>query len=58
MYENDKKNNEIPESVICPDCKKKLKVIHFGYGYMAVCFDCHKTVYDDRKNPKDGPEEE
>lgn len=52
------KNNEIPESVICPDCKKMVKVIHFGYGYMAVCFDCHKTVYDDRKNLKDDSEEE
>lgn len=45
MYDN----NNIPRSVICPDCKKEVKVTSFGYGYMAVCYDCHKVVYDDRK---------
>lgn len=52
MPENDE-NNKIPDSVICPQCKKAVKVMPFGYGHMAICCDCRKTLYDKRQSQKD-----
>ena len=37
--------------VQCSHCGKEVKIIPFGYGYIAAC--CNNVIYSDRKLPPD-----
>jgi endogenous inhibitor of DNA gyrase (YacG/DUF329 family) len=36
-------------TVKCPNCGKEVKIIPFGYGYMAIC--CGMILYDSKDEP-------
>ena len=35
--------------MICPKCMKSVKVIPYGYGYIAIC--CGNLVYNSKEPP-------
>ena len=34
-------------------CNKEVRVIKFGYGYVATCPICKKVVYNAKEKPRD-----
>lgn len=38
-------NTNINQTVKCPLCRNSAPIMHFGKGYVAVCFTCHKIVF-------------
>lgn len=38
------------DTVQCPDCKKTVKVVRYGDGYVAHC--CGKIIYSSKTKPK------
>jgi len=36
-------------TVKCPNCGREVKIISFGYGYMAIC--CGMIVYEGSDEP-------
>jgi len=34
----------------CPKCKKEVKIVRYGFGYVAHC--CGRILYNSDKMPK------
>jgi hypothetical protein len=41
-------------TIICPCCGKRVKLIEFGNGYMAIC--CDRVIYNECELPTDDKE--
>jgi hypothetical protein len=49
MEEHQVKAEEKIPTITCPRCKREIKLIKFGSGWLAVC--CNEILYNDERLP-------
>ena len=38
--------------LFCPSCKRAVELVYYGGGWIGICPQCQRLVYNDKNKPE------